>query len=186
MTEKITMYFHDLLSLSDEDTDLLRFGLESIICDYTDFLSVLVISMFLKDVANTLSYIILLAILRSRSGGFHAKTKHGCLILYVMIYMMYYLIRISLLPIPIYWFLFILGAMYTLIFVPVEHIHMPLASIERSKSRQRIFVYIVCLTICSIYAHMHKSVLFKTIVLVVVINALSMAALQMTSDWRRI
>ncbi len=80
---KITDYLIDSLlysgSVSDEDKEIIRFGLESIGGNLLGIVMTLMIGSFFKSVDIALVLWLLMFPLRKNAGGFHAKTRLGCM-----------------------------------------------------------------------------------------------------------
>ena len=67
---------------NNEDKNLIVFGLEVIVTTTITILSVLIISLILfNDIMFSIFFILPFILIRKYSGGYHAKTYMGCLIL---------------------------------------------------------------------------------------------------------
>ena len=185
MLDKVSELFGNELDFTDNELELFRFGLKSVFCDYLDFFTALIISLFLKDCLNTLFYIVLFAGLRSYCGGYHAKTIVGCLCVYVGVYLMYYFIRTSVNHWIIYSAVSVAGSVYTCIEAPVEHVYAPLLENERIINHRKATVTIVLYMVLATVSAQRFPGFAKTICFVIAVNAISMEVLKHTMYWRR-
>lgn len=184
ISETIATIFINELELSEEDSEFLRYGIDSLLCDFTDFMTVLLISLFLRNTFQTVIYITLLSILRTYCGGYHARTKSGCLAVYTAMYLLACVFHHYLTNITVF-LLFLSAAAYTFFNAPVEHVCLPLTPEERDKSKSTVRKILMIISLllpgCCIFS---KSI-FKTIVITMVNNAVFMELLKHSREWRK-
>lgn len=64
---------------TDEDKEIIQFGLESLGADFLSIVLSIGIGIFFDHIMMAVLFWIWLFILRKNAGGFHATTKLGCL-----------------------------------------------------------------------------------------------------------
>ena len=186
MLDRITDRIKMAMRLSDTDAALFRYGLEAVVCDGTDFLAVLILSVFFHNTAETTVYIVLFGILRGHCGGYHAKTKTGCLLLYVSIYLAYVLCVTLIDQGLLYMAVWILSSAYACINAPAEHVFNPLSEEEHAHHHMMAVGISVIYALLLVLTYTAGSHLYKTIAFISFANACSMEALKHTKEWRRI
>ena len=136
----IICFFNRKIDLSEFDKELVSHGIDILICDGRNFVSIILLSFFFGTTRRTILYLIILSCLRGHTGGWHSKTELGCFVTYNISYLL--LIWLSYRSIhPFIMNLIILIAVsYIIWFSPVEHINNPLSDQEREKNR-KISVY---------------------------------------------
>lgn len=185
MIDKILYFVQQKIDLSEQDEELFRYGLESLICDCSDFFAVILISLFLHDLFNAVVYIVLFSVLRVYTGGWHAMTKKRCLCVYIVLYLVYYITRSNLHSSLIYGLGYAAGSIYTCFEAPVEHIYAPLEYAEHKKNHNAAVFIIGLYTMLSVICFSRFNTIFRTICLVTIINACLMETLKHTAYWRQ-
>ena len=89
MIRSITEYFAEKLNLDDYQQKLFAHGLDIIFCDGSEFLSSLVFSVLLNFFRETLVYLLLFALLRINTGGWHARTRVKCFVIFESLYFLF-------------------------------------------------------------------------------------------------
>lgn len=121
-----------------DDREVVEYGLESIKNNLISVGIILAVGAYFDNFIHNLVLWLLVFLLRKNAGGFHAKTKVGCLIsssgIIIINYMLYYKIQLSRV-------LYIALAFFwsSLIFIicPVENLAKPLDSVEFKVYRKR-------------------------------------------------
>lgn len=92
----LSAYVANLLAehkfISKDKIEICRYGLENLIVSLLEILSVLIFSIIFNEVMCTMIFLISFISLRRYTGGFHAKTKLGCYIVLLAIYLIFILI----------------------------------------------------------------------------------------------
>ncbi len=136
----IICFFNRRIGLSELEKELVSHGMDILICDGRNFVSVILLSFFLGTTRRTILYLVILSCLRGHTGGWHSKTELGCFVTYNISYLL--LIWLSYRSIHPYIMNLIIStsASYIIWFSPIEHINNPLSNQEREKNKM-ISVY---------------------------------------------
>lgn len=88
MADRITGSLFSEGIISDEDMEIVRFGLESLIGNLLGIVLTLTVGICFKRVGEALLLWPLLFLLRKNAGGYHAATKKRCLLISVVMLVM--------------------------------------------------------------------------------------------------
>lgn len=93
LSKKIAFYFVKRGIVPQEDVDVYRFGIETIICALVDIVIAVVVGVICRKLFYALWFFVIFAILRQMAEGYHARTFIGCKIM--MFVMMFVIINIE-------------------------------------------------------------------------------------------
>lgn len=69
------------------DAEICQYGLEVILSTGVNFLGVILIGFLLGKIGTAFCYFLVLATVRTQTGGYHANTYCRCELLYVVVYL---------------------------------------------------------------------------------------------------
>lgn len=81
LSKKIAFYFVKKGIVSQEEADVYRFGIETIICSVVDVLIAIIAGIVYRNLLGALWFFLIFAVLRQLIEGYHAKTFVGCKVL---------------------------------------------------------------------------------------------------------
>lgn len=118
--------------IDEDDRDVYEYGFHSIYSRVVNLTFVLVVSIWLNQLAQTIVYHIAFSIMRSVAGGFHANTRLKCFLISMSIWLsslwainnVVYPVFLTLIPVLLVWVL-----------APVEHYNNPLSDKKRNKMK---------------------------------------------------
>ena len=93
LSKKMAFYFVKRKIVPQEDMDVYRFGIETIICALVDIMIAVVVGIVCEKLFYALWFFIIFAFLRQIAEGYHAKTFLGCKIM--MFVMMFVIVNIE-------------------------------------------------------------------------------------------
>ncbi len=181
MLNSLKEYLANTTSLTDEEYFLLSTGIESICCDFTNIAAVLLISIPFKNTVATVIYLTLFSALRTHSGGFHARTKSGCFLIWIFVYCIFSIIYALSIDQGIILWLSLPALIYIVVHAPVEHVHNPLSESELIKNRNLTIAMIIVYAAFMIVLFNEHNELSKAVALVFIIDAMSMYALKLSN-----
>ncbi len=184
MIRSITEYFAEKLNLDDYQQKLFAHGLDIIFCDGSEFLSSLVFSVLLNFFRETLVYLLLFALLRINTGGWHARTRGKCFVVFESLYFLFLISMKITIPLTIQVCRMLLSSCYIRYNSPVEHWLQPLTDEEIASCRYRIkyvLIFIFVFYVISYFIYYHFCQISMT---VMVYNVLLMAVLKNSPEWR--
>ena len=82
-----TLYENNIIS--DEEVPLLKYGIEVFVLSVAEVLSIIVVSAFAGNFAETLLYFVAFIPLRIFVGGYHADTRLRCYLVLLGVYMIF-------------------------------------------------------------------------------------------------
>lgn len=78
MTDKLVNQMIKLQVIDDDEKEIYRFGIESLLLKILHYSSYLLIAAFSNEVVRFLIFFLTFLVLRKSAGGYHAKSKAGC------------------------------------------------------------------------------------------------------------
>lgn len=123
--------------VNDEDEDVYRFGLECVLLKMIHYLSYILIGFVLHMTVPMLVSVMILMGLKSKTGGYHAKTRPGCYFFSCFVIFLICLLNKVMFP---EWF-FVLAVFFANIvvycLVPIEHENRALEQSERREFKKQ-------------------------------------------------
>lgn len=157
MVKSFTEYVHKNCVSSEYERELLKHGIQIILNDGLNIITVLLICRFLHADIVGYCYIISFALLRRYSGGWHAPTHFTCFITYQSLFLItlgFSSMEINIMTKSV---IFILFSVLTGVMGPVAHWLNPLTEPERSKNHHRLVRNLVILNIIYLVFSLNKS-----------------------------
>lgn len=118
-------------SIRQEDSDIYRFGLECMILKVVHYISYVLIGFLMHSLTGLLISTCTLAPLRSRTGGYHAKSRIGCYFFSCFFVFLICLFNKSTIPGWIHFSGLFLADIIIYFWTPVENENNPLDSTEK-------------------------------------------------------
>ena len=134
-------YANKRLILSDVDKSLISHGIDIIVSDGRNFLSVFFLSFLFHKTKETLLYLVILSCLRGHTGGWHSESEFGCFVSYNLSYILIISIMNLDLSVFVMSVLVLFSIVYINMFAPVEHPNNPLSHAERIRNKEISFFY---------------------------------------------
>lgn len=78
MTDKLVNQMIKLQVIDNDEKEIYRFGIESLLLKLLHYSSYLLIAAFLGEIVRFLLFFFTFLLLRKSAGGYHAKSKAGC------------------------------------------------------------------------------------------------------------
>lgn len=135
--------------INDEDMEIYRFGLESVLLKAIHYVSMLFVGLLLGMLPETILFLITYAAIRAYAGGYHANTRGVCYVLsWVTILSVLLIARFS--PVGITGVLavafIVLSFPVIFIFAPVENSAKPLDALECTHYKKRARITLMLLS----------------------------------------
>ena len=148
--EAITRKLQESNSISNEQYEICRFGLQQGLTIVLNAVTVIVIGAIMGELWQALLFMILYAPLRSNAGGYHARTAERCYV-YSVFLMVAILLAMKFLDISgsISTIIVVISSVVIFILAPVEDLNKPLDEKEQAVYKKR--TYMVAALECSIF-----------------------------------
>ena len=127
---------------SETEKILIRHGLEIVILDGSEILSVLVYSVFKGCFVSSLVYVFFFSWLRIHCGGYHCKSKGSCFVSYVLFFLCFVLCADIELNMLLY-LLYVVSVFYIAVNAPLQHVLNPLSASEIRNNRRLTWFILV-------------------------------------------
>lgn len=140
LAESIAQKLHDNNSISSEQYEICRFGVQQGLTIILNAITIIAIGAVMGELIQALLFMALYAPLRSNAGGYHARTSTLCYI-YSILLMIAILLAMKYLAIPYFICIitFIISCVIVLILSPVEDANKPLDNTEQKVYKKRTF-----------------------------------------------
>lgn len=172
-------------SFTDNQMVLLSHGIDIVINDSINFLSILVISAAAGDFLQGLIYILVFTSMRRHSGGWHASTKLFCFLSFQIVFIILLLCHTYIKSTLLITLLYIISTAYIMKNAPVQHLYNPLTESEISENRKKLLRNLFVIMIVFIAFSLNNSHYAFTICFASIWNALCMALLKHSKMWRK-
>lgn len=150
IANKITIWLLKSKFINEEDFELYYLGNEVIVSTGTTFLIILCIGFGLSNLAGAIVFLICFMSIRNFSGGYHAKTRLGCLGTTVISYISSYFITnlqmryvIDMQP-GIWVFEIFISCLIFYEYAPIENKNKKLLPDWKKRNRNWMFAVIIC------------------------------------------
>lgn len=146
---KVTALFVHKGIVPEQKKAIYEYGFELLISDLINFLIILGVACFTKQVWQSILYLIIFTGLRSCSGGYHAKTHLCCRCCTVGVYIVFLILNSILIPdyVLIYLLGDVIASIPIIIFAPIQNVNRPLSEETRKKNKKRAIGLFYSLTI---------------------------------------
>ena len=82
LSYKCVQIIYNLNNMNDkEQFEILQYGIEVILSTLTGIISVLILSIFINSVIESIIFLVIFAVLRTYTGGYHAKNHLSCILI---------------------------------------------------------------------------------------------------------
>lgn len=127
--------------VSESDEEIYRFGLECFLLKILHCLSYLLISFILHMTIPMLVSTAILMPLRSKAGGYHAKTRYGCYLFSCFMVFLLCCLNKTVFPIGAFWVTVVTANIMVWCLAPVAHPNRKLQEIEQKEfKKQALFL----------------------------------------------
>lgn len=142
--DTITKKLQENNSISSEQYEICRFGVQQGLTILLNAVTVIVIGAVMKELWQAILFMVLYAPLRSNAGGYHARTATRCYV-YSILLMIAVLLAMKYLFIPIFICIIALAISCAVILIisPVEDANKPLEGVEQAIYKKRTYVVTV-------------------------------------------
>ena len=125
--------------IQKDDIDKCRYGLDVFLSSVLEMLSIVIISIFVKNFAETLLFFTAFIPLRIYAGGYHADTRLRCYGVLLVIYALFS-VAMKLIPASAYIFIECISALFTSImvlrFAPISHSNKHINDMETQQYKK--------------------------------------------------
>lgn len=145
-----TTYLINANAIKEDDRDIYEYGFHAFYSNVLDVVSIVILSIWLKQIPQTIVYHIAFVIMRSVAGGFHAKTRIRCFVISTFVWLISLWAINNFINTLSYLFLSGISVLIVWIFAPIEHYNSPLSESKyiKMKLKSRVFSSILFITVC--------------------------------------
>lgn len=129
--------------IKEEERDIYRFGLECMILKLIHYVSYIIIALALHSLPSLLISSCVMIPLRSKAGGYHAKTRIGCYVFSCSMITVICLLNRIILPELIHMIILVIANIILLIWAPVENENRPLEQVEVYAFRKQVIIILL-------------------------------------------
>lgn len=126
--------------IKEEELDIYRFGLECMILKLIHYVSYIIIAIGLHSLPGLLLSSCVMIPLRSKAGGYHAKTRIGCYVFSCSMITALCLLNRMVLPEFIHMVILVIANIIILVWAPVENENRPLEQVEINVFRKQVII----------------------------------------------
>lgn len=182
VAEYVAIYFQEKGIIEKGQEEIYSYGLEEIFIEMFNILSIFLIGLLFGKVIETLIFVIVFRILRSYTGGYHAKTPWRCYVLT----MLTVIIALSIIRYPIVVsrnvsiVLWVLSGIAIFLWAPVEAENKPLDQLEIKIYGKKAKIIWCLETICFLVSLISGWIpMYESVLLASVFSGLSLLAAKM-------
>ncbi len=141
LSEEVTNYLIRKKVIQIQDYDIYKYGLERLLNTCILLFFTIIFGVILKEIVSTIIFFFSFYILRSYTGGYHAKTQLRCLFLTVItIISVLSIMKFVILNKFIWIGLFIMSSLIIIIYSPMDTKNKPLDAIEKIIYRRKSLI----------------------------------------------
>lgn len=170
ISEKITRKLVELGIIDNESIDIYKYGFELLLSLLFTTLFILILSVFIKKLSETVIYLIGFFVVRIICGGYHAKHHYSCFITTISSYILFLLFEYLTITENQSKLFTVVTLVFSIIiiaaFSPVEHPDNPMTEYRRIKNRRLSYILIFALVLClviSLIIHNIPACLFSLV-----------------------
>ena len=153
------------------DIEIYQFGFVLCISTMMSFGQVILVGIICDILPYTLCYLILFTVLRVHVGGYHCTTYLKCQCTYLMIFLIYMLLRYIDINVWVAFMMYIIASFTIWIYAPVQHPLKPLTRIEKKSFSKKSKLLVVVFGIALYLAHLFDKGLSYTVWYCLLANA---------------
>lgn len=135
IAHSISLFLCQKGEIEIEDIDIYEYGFEVLLDAVLEIGLLIIIGCILGKGIFTVYFISTFVILRSFTGGYHAKTKIKCMTFTLAIYLVNLLLAYMWLDVWIYIVIAIVGSYIIWIYAPIQHGNKALSEIVKKRNR---------------------------------------------------
>lgn len=126
--------------IKKEEADVYRFGLECMMLKLIHYISYIMIALTLRSLPSLLISSCVMIPLRSKAGGYHAKTRIGCYAFSCSMIAVLCMLNRMLLPEWIHIVVLVMANIILLALAPVQNANRPLEPVEIYVFRKQVII----------------------------------------------
>lgn len=162
-----------ILNVTEDEYHNFEYGIWVLVADICDFVPVLLISIYFHNLGYAILYIVIFSLLRQFTGGYHANTLLGCVILYSLTFLLYSVFfQLMMENIKLMIIVSIIISLSSLLIVPVVHMNHKLSEEEITNNKQSSVISIVILVLLNILMTFIDIKISITISYVLIVNSI--------------
>lgn len=179
LSDSISGFFVRHNIISDDERSIYKYGAEITISTLIGIVLILTSGIILKNILDSIIFLLCFIFIRIYSGGYHCDTYLKCNITFIGVYLLRLLIKI-IVPLAFEPFfslvLMIISMTIIFIFSPLENINKPLVTVEVKKYRKISILLSSCWCVLSVIAYFINLHISRSIVLTMFSIAILMIA----------
>ncbi|MBE6845650.1 MAG: hypothetical protein E7508_08090 [Ruminococcus sp.] len=154
LAEKITRFIYRNTTNDSEMFEVYKYGVEITISSFLNISLILLCSLVISDILAGIAFLISFIILRSFTGGYHAKTYFMCNGLFVLTFLIVYAINCLLnmlsLPFRVLEMLVLLNCMPIILFAPIENKQKRLDEQKKKNLRIKAVITFIIISVAAL------------------------------------
>ena len=152
ISKRITEKFVELGIIDKENIDIYKYGFELLLSLMFTTLCILILSIFVKKISETVIYLVGFFVVRTICGGYHAKHHYSCFITTIISYLLFLLFEHLTKNESQSKFFIVITLVFSIViiaaFSPIEHPDNPMTEYRKIKNRRLGFILIFVLSLC--------------------------------------
>ena len=140
LAEKITIFLAAHNYIAEDKKDWCHYVVIKFLMSVLSLCLLIPIGSLVVGWIGSILYTFTFRFLRARTGGYHAKTPHGCLITSVILQILFLSLSICMPDASLFIFVAIISGLSIALIGPVNHPELHLSSAEMSALRPRIYL----------------------------------------------
>lgn len=152
LAERITIFLAAHNYIAEDKKDWCHYVVIKFLMSALSLCFLIPIGSLVVGWIGSILYTFTFRFLRARTGGYHAKTPHGCLITSVILQILFLSLSICMPDASLFIFVAIISGLSIALIGPVNHPELHLSSAEMSALRPRI-LFACCLYFNSVFPH---------------------------------
>lgn len=177
MVEKISKKILSIISdekESNEQQEILLFGITRIVEDVPKYLAMIIICMLLGSFKEFCIVMVVTMMYKTFTGGVHLHTNIGCFVgsmisILSCVYLPMFLAKFDNIMLPIMMFTYIFSVYVILTYVPADVPEIPIIN-EGRRKRDKIMSFIVLNILFLIAILVIKNLIYKYIIMITILN----------------
>ena len=143
MANCITVYFCSRGIIEKDSIEVYQYGFELLVSMIIEIISTMILSLAVHDVGTGILYLILMMVIRTNTGGYHADTPFRCNFTFASVYVCSILIWKILIYEEkcnfVLWILLILSFLYVVCNAPIQNHNKQLNKEQKERSNNLIY-----------------------------------------------
>lgn len=140
MVEQLTLWLQEKHYIAPEQLEWCHYMLMQCLMSFLSLCLLLPISVVLVGVWGAVFYTATFRLLRQRTGGYHARTPHGCLFASLVVQILFSLLATTTKDIPVSASVILLSEAAIILLGPANHPELHLSSKELEAVKPRMYV----------------------------------------------